>query len=84
MVNKKERGKKRKRLKMKVFQGLKKSRQCMDFGWFLMFAGGSILKGLLGVVRREFSARQGGKEVEYSGSYLLFDIINLKLDANSS
>lgn len=44
----------------------------------------SILKGLLGVVRREFSARQGRKEVEYSGGYLLFDIINLKLDTNNS
>lgn len=38
-VNKKEMGKKRKRLKVKDLQGLKKSRQCMDFGWFLMFAG---------------------------------------------
>lgn len=38
-VNKKESGKKRKRLKVKDLQGLKKSRQYMDFGWFLMFAG---------------------------------------------
>lgn len=38
-ANKKEMGKKRKRLKVKDFQSLKKSRQCMDFNWFLMFAG---------------------------------------------